>query len=215
MAVPLYQTKPAVIAPLQSLIADEREIVNRRYYVPAFLMISQMDGVQPRNQLEILARKEEKLMMLGPVLESLHGNLLKPLIDWAFEEMFKHDLFDAPPRELEGWPLEIEMISMLAQAQNAARVQSIERSVGFVGSLVGAFPQAGDKLDVYDAVEAHGDAIGVPAGLIRSTDEAEKIAAGRAQQAAAAQAMQTGRRWPRAPRRSARPRWATGTGSRR
>jgi hypothetical protein len=33
-------------------------------------MISQMDGVQPRNQLEIMARKEEKLMMLGPVLEA-------------------------------------------------------------------------------------------------------------------------------------------------
>ena len=81
---------------------------------------------------------------------------------------------------------------MLAQAQNAARVQSIERSVGFVGSLVGAFPQAGDKLDVYDAIDKHADAIGTPAGVIRPTDEAEKIAAGRAQQAAAAQAMQTG-----------------------
>ena len=55
-------------------------------------------------------RKEEKLMMLGPVLESLHGDLLKPLVDWAFEEMFKHNLFDPPPRELEGWPIEIELI---------------------------------------------------------------------------------------------------------
>jgi hypothetical protein len=48
--------------------------------------------------------------------------------------------------------------------------------VGFIGSLVGAFPQAGDKLDVYDTVDSTCDAVGVPAGLIRSTDEAEKIA---------------------------------------
>lgn len=189
---PLYQTNPSVIAPLKDLIGDERDIVNRCYFADLFLMISQMEGVQPRNQLEILARKEEKLMMLGPVLESLHGDLLKPLVDWAFEEMFKHNLFDPPPRELEGWPIEIELISMLAQAQNAARVQSIERSVGFVGSLVGAFPQAGDKLDVYDAIDKHADAIGTPAGVIRPTDEAEKIAATRAQKAAAEQAMQTG-----------------------
>lgn len=189
---PLYQTNPSIIGPLKDLITDERDIVNRCYFADLFLMISQMEGVQPRNQLEIIARKEEKLMMLGPVLESLHGELLKPLIDWAFEEMFTHRLFEPPPKELEGWPIEVELISMLAQAQNATRVQSIERSVGFVGSLVGAFPQAGDKLDVYKAIDDHADAIGTPAGVIRPTDEAEKIAAQRAQQAAAAQAMQTG-----------------------
>ena len=189
---PLYQTNPSVIAPLRDLIMDERQIIERCYFADLFLMISQMEGVQPRNQLEILARKEEKLGQLGPVLESLHGELLKPLVDWAFEEMFRHRLFDEPPRELRGWPIEIELISMLAQAQNAARVQSIERSVGFVGSLVGAFPQAGDKLDVYDAIDKHADAIGTPAGVIRPTEEAEAFAAQRAQQAAAAQAMQTG-----------------------
>ncbi len=189
---PLYQTNPSSFAPLRELINDERDIVNRAYFVDLFLMISQMDGVQPRNQLEILARKEEKLMMLGPVLESLHGKLLKPLIDWTFDVCLKHRLLPPPPRELVGWPLEIELISMLAQAQNAARVQSIERSVGFVGSLVGAFPQAGDKLDVYDAIDKHADAIGTPAGVIRSTDAAEKIAAQRAQQDAAARATQTG-----------------------
>ena len=181
-----------MIAPLRDLITDERDIVNRCYFADLFLMISQMEGVQPRNQLEIIARKEEKLMMLGPVLESLHGDLLKPLIDWAFEEMVRHGLFAPPPRELEGWPLEVELISMLAQAQSAARVQSIERSVGFVGSLVGAFPQAGDKLDVYDAIDKHADAIGTPAGIIRSTVEAQQFAEARAKQAAMAQALQAG-----------------------
>ncbi len=189
---PMYQTNPSVIGPLKDLIGDERDIVNRCYFADLFLMISQMDGIQPRNQLEIIARKEEKLMMLGPVLESLHGDLLKPLIDWSFEEMMRHGLFAPPPRALEGWPLEVELISMLAQAQSAARVQSIERSVGFVGSLVGAFPQAGDKLDVYDAIDKHADAIGTPAGIIRATGEAQQLAQARAKQASMAQAVQVG-----------------------
>lgn len=189
---PMYQTNPSVIGPLKDLITDERDIVNRCYFADLFLMISQMDGIQPRNQLEIIARKEEKLTMLGPVLQNLHGDLLKPLVEWCFEEMFRHRLFAPPPQELQGWPIEVELISMLAQAQNAARVQSIERSVGFVGSLVGAFPQAGDKLDVYAAIDKHADAIGAPAGVIRPTDEAEQIAAQRARQAQAQQAMQAG-----------------------
>jgi len=189
---PLYQTNPSAFAPLQALIEDERSIINRCYFADLFLMISQMDGVQPRNQLEILARKEEKLMMLGPVLENLHGELLKPLIDWAFEELYRHRLLPPPPDELHGWPLEVELISMLAQAQNATRIQAIERTTGFIGSLVGAFPSAGDKLNVYEAIDRHSDAVGTPAGVIRSDDEAERIAMARARQQAAAQAMQTG-----------------------
>lgn len=189
---PLYQTNPSVIAPLQGLIQDLRRTVDRTYFADLFLMITQMEGVQPRNQIEILARKEEKLMLLGPVLESLHGELLKPLVDWAYDELYRQRLLPEPPRELDSWPLEVEMISMLAQAQNAARVQSIERTTGYIGALVAAFPQAGDKLDIYNAIDKHSDAIGTPPGVIRSNADARKLADGRARQAAAMQAAQAG-----------------------
>lgn len=189
---PLYQTNPSSFAPLQALRQDLRDIVNRTFYADLFLMISQMDGVQPRNQLEIMARKEEKLLMLGPVLDAMHAELLSPLIDRTYSIMMKHGLFAPPPQELHGYPVEVEMISMLAQAQKAVQVGAIEREVGFVASLVGAFPQAGDKLDIYDVIDKHSDAVGVPAGMIRGTDDAQKIANARAKQLQAAQAMQTG-----------------------
>lgn len=189
---PLYQTNPSSFAPLQALIVDLRQIIKEHYFADLFLMISQSEGIQPRNQLEIMARKEEKLLMLGPVLESLHGELLKPLVLWMYDIMFKHRLFEPPPEELHGWPLEVEMISMLAQAQNAARVGAIERETAFIGSLIGAFPQAGDKIDIYDAIDKHSDGVGVPAGMIRSTDDAQKIADERAKQLQAEKAMQTG-----------------------
>jgi hypothetical protein len=189
---PLYQTNPAVITPLQALIQDLRDVVNRTFFADLFLMISQMDGVQPRNQLEIMARKEEKLLMLGPVLEAMHNELLSPLIDRTYAIMVKHRLFAPPPQELHGFPLEVEMVSMLAQAQKAVSVGAIEREVGFIASLVGAFPQAADKLDVYDTIDMHSDSVGVPAGMIRGTDEAQKIADQRNKQLQAQQALQTG-----------------------
>ncbi len=189
---PLYQTSPAVITPLQALIADTRDVVNRTFYADLFLMISQMDGVQPRNQLEIMARKEEKLLMLGPVLDALHGELLSPLVDRAYAIMVKHRMFMDPPQELHGYPLEVEMISMLAQAQKAVQVGAIEREVGFISSLVGAFPQAADKIDIYTVIDQHSDAVGTPAGMIRGTDDAQKLADARNKQLQAQQAMQTG-----------------------
>jgi hypothetical protein len=189
---PLYQTNPSAFAPLMDIIRDEREAVRQGYFADLFLMISQMEGVQPRNQLEILARKEEKLMMLGPVLESLHGDLLKPLIDWTFEEMYRHRLFAPPPKELENWPLEVELISMLAQAQNAARISSIERTTSFIGTLASADRSAMFKLDTFATIDKYADSAGAPAGVIRPTEEAQKMADTEAQREAQARNIQTG-----------------------
>lgn len=191
---PLYQTNPSSFAPLQALIMDTRNILNRTYYADLFLMITQMEGVQPRNQIEIIARKEEKLMMLGPVLDSLRSELLKPLVDWTYDLMVKHRLFGAhaPPEEADGYPLDVELISVLAQAQKAARVGSIERVAGFVGSLAGANPAVLDKLDMDESVDVYADAVGAPVGVVRGDDEVKKIRAERAKSQQAQQALETG-----------------------
>jgi hypothetical protein len=194
MMRPLYQTNPSSFQPLQALIQDTRDIISRTYYADLFLMISQMDGIQPRNQIEIIARKEEKLMMLGPVLDSLRSELLKPLVDYTYETMVKHRLFGAhaPPPEAEGYALEVELISVLAQAQKAARIGSIERVASFVGSLAGANPEVLDKLDMDESIDLMADAMGAPVGVVRGDDEVAKIRAKRAQQMAQQQAMQNG-----------------------
>lgn len=189
---PLYQTNPAVIAPLQALITDLRQIVDKTFYADLFLMLSQMEGVQPKNQLELLMRKEEKLLMLGPVLDALNGELLNPLIDRTYAIMVKHRLFAPPPRELHGFPVEVEVISMLAQAQKAVQVGAIERTMSFAGSLVGVFPQVKHKVDVFDTLDKYADAVGAPVGMVRSDEDAEKLAQAEAQQLQAAQAVQTG-----------------------
>jgi hypothetical protein len=192
MMRPLYQTNPGSFAPLQALIQDTRDIIAKTYYADLFLMISNMDGIQPRNQIEIIARKEEKLMMLGPVLDALRLELLKPLVDYTFEVMVKHRLFGAhaPPEEANGYPLDVELISVLAQAQKAARVGSIERVAAFVGNLAGANPEVLDKLDMDESVDLMADAMGAPVGVVRGDDEVEKIRAARAKQQAMQAAMQ-------------------------
>lgn len=191
---PLYQTNPSAFQPLQALIQDTRDIISRTYYADLFLMITNMDGIQPRNQIEIIARKEEKLMMLGPVLDSLRSELLKPLVDWTFEGMVKHRLFgaDQPPQEANGYPLDVELISVLAQAQKAARVGSIERLAAFTGGLVGVYPEVKAKINPMEMVDQYADSIGTPVGIVRGDDEAQKIIDGINQKLAAEKAVQTG-----------------------
>jgi hypothetical protein len=61
-------------------IGDVRQRINASFYTDLFLMISQSEeqGGSPVTAREIAERHEEKLLMLGPVLERLHDELLGP-----------------------------------------------------------------------------------------------------------------------------------------
>lgn len=184
---PLMQTQPGSIEQVRIQIADTRRSIESIFFADMFLMISQMEGVQPRNTMEISVRKEEKMLMLGPVLEGLHDELLNPLIQWTFTMMEQHRLFKEPPEELHGYPLEVELISVLAQAQKAADLGAIERVAGFVGSLASTNPEILDKFDGDQAVDLYNEGLGGPTSIVVADDVVQKKRVARQQ----AQAQQT------------------------
>ncbi|PWG73491.1 phage head-tail adapter protein, partial [Enterococcus hirae] len=66
---------------------------------------------------EVQERHEEKLLMLGPVIERVQNELLDPMIDRVFSIALRGNALPPPPEELEGVDLRVEYISILAQAQ--------------------------------------------------------------------------------------------------
>lgn len=176
---PLYQVQPRV-AELQQDMEVVRGRIRESFYADLWRMISDMDrsGV---TATEIDARREEKLLMLGPVLERLHHELLDPLIDRAFAIALRAGILPDPPEALSGSPLRVEYISMLAQAQRAVAIGGIERVVSFVGNLAQAVPTIMDKLDADQAVDEVSNAIGAPPQIVRSDKDVAQIRQQRAQ----------------------------------
>ena len=81
-----------------------------------------MLATQPISRMtatEIVERHEEKLLMIGPVIERLHNELLEPLIDRTFAYLVKANALPPAPPELQGMDLSVEFVSILAQAQQA------------------------------------------------------------------------------------------------
>ena len=187
---PLYQTAPGAIAEVERLVTRTQAVIKSAFFADLFLMFDQMDGVQPRNQLEISTRREEKMQMLGPVLENLHDDLLQPLVQRTFTIMGEHGLFSEPPRELHGYPLDVELISILAQAQKAADLGSVERLWAFAGNIAATRPEVLDKLNADESIDVYADKLGAPAAITVADDVVAQLRAARAQQAQAAQAMQ-------------------------
>ncbi|SMF64640.1 Bacteriophage head to tail connecting protein [Tistlia consotensis] len=185
---PAYQFDPQ-IQPLMLDIEKLESRINRAFYADLFLMMVESDRRQI-TATEVAERHEEKLLALGPVLERLHKDLLRPLIDRSFAILARAELLPPAPPELQGGELEVAFVSLLAQAQKAVDSGSIERFAGFVGRLAQANPEALDKLDFDQAVELYGARLSVPPSLIRGAEAVAALRAGRARQQQLAQAGQ-------------------------
>lgn len=184
---PLYEVKPELRDLRIDMDAIERRI-DTACFVDLFMAITNMEGIQPRNEFDLTKRDQERLLQLGPVLEQVHGEFLNPLIDRTFAQCFRAGILPPPPQELQGQPLKIEYISPLAQAQRAVATSSIDRVAGFVGGLVGmGFTGALDKFDADQAIDEYSRALGAPVRVIVPD---EVVAQRRQERAAQQQQMQ-------------------------
>ena len=170
-------------------IQDVRNRISRGFYEDLFLMMAQ-DTRSGITATEIAERHEEKMLMLGPVVERLHSEILSPLIDIAFDDMLEAGIVPPPPQELEGIELSVEFVSVLAQAQRAVATQSVDRFMGNVGAVAQYKPEVLDRVDIDHWADTYSDMLGLDPKLLIPREEADKIRAQRQQAQQAAQMAQ-------------------------
>jgi hypothetical protein len=156
--------------------------ISSAFYEDLFLMMQNDTRNQRATATEVAERHEEKLLVLGPVLERLHAELLNPAVDRTFNIMVSKGVIPPPPKELQGRELVVEYISILAQAQRMVAVMGIERTAGFASSLAQVWPSARFKFNAGEAINEYAHAMGVSPQIIRSDDEADEMAGAEAQQ---------------------------------
>lgn len=186
---PLFQIPANGTNGLLEDIQDTRQIIDHAYFVDLFRM---MQTVNTRSMpVEAVAEmREEKLLMLGPVLQRLDSELLDKLINRTFSVMAENNLLPVPPDEMQGMQLKVEYISVMAQAQKAIGVSSIERFIGFTSGIGQFKPDALDKINVDETIDAYAASIGVPPSVVATNEQVAQIRENRAQQQAMAQQMQ-------------------------
>lgn len=166
-------------------IQDVRQRISGALYADLFLMLAN-DTRSGTTATEIAERHEEKLLMIGPVLERLHSEILNPLIEMTFARMVEANIVPPAPQEMQGMELNVEFVSMLAQAQRAIATNGIDRFVGNLGAVAQFKPGVLDKFDEDHWADAYADMIGIDPELIVP---GEKVALIRQQRAEAQQAQ--------------------------
>lgn len=187
---PAYLVNPNT-ADLLADIQDTRQIINSAFFVDLFMMLQSIN-TRSMPVEAVIEMKEEKLLMLGPVLERLNDECLNPLIDRAFSMMARKNMLPQPPEVMQGMPLRVEYISVMAQAQKSIGLSSLANTVQFIGQLAAVKPEALDKLNVDQAIDTFSDMSGVSATVILPQEQVDQIRQQRAQQQQQQQAMQMG-----------------------
>lgn len=188
---PAYLVNPNT-ADLLADIQDTRQVINSAYFVDLFMMLQNIN-TRSMPVEAVIEMKEEKLLMLGPVLERLNDECLNPLIDRTFSIMARKGMLPPPPDILEGMPLRIEYISVMAQAQKSIGLSSLASTVGFIGQLASlGKTEVLDKLDADQAVDAFAEMSGVSPTVIVPQEQVEQIRQERAQQQQQQKALEMG-----------------------
>lgn len=173
---------------LSHLLADINDVrgrINGAFYADLFLMLANQTDTR-MTATEVAERHEEKLLMLGPVLERLQNELLDPLIEMTFDEVMKAGIVPPPPEELQGHNINVELVGILAQAMRAVGANSIDRFVGNLGAVAQFKPDVLDNFDGDKWASIYADALGVDPQIIIPADQVQAVR----QQRAQAQQMQ-------------------------
>jgi hypothetical protein len=179
---PVYEIKPDITALLED-IRETQGRINDMMFTNIFAMFITGDesgAKQPITAAEVNARQQEKLLMLGPVLENMNYEFLNPLHQWLFAEMLRHGVLPPAPPAMKGQNVKVEYSSILAQAINQVTVGSIQTFAAFVGQIAQVGAQAAqnpavDKVDFDAMIEEMGNAAGVPPKIVRTDADVVQI----------------------------------------
>jgi Bacteriophage head to tail connecting protein len=186
---PAFTVTPQ-IAELKEDIAEVEKRIKDAFFNDLFLMISNLDTV--RSATEIDARREEKLVMIGPAMDRLQREGLASDVNRIFQIMARAGLLPPPPDAMRGYPVKVEYISLLADLQRATQTSSIERVWGFAGNIGAAVPAVIDNLDADETIRIYADLMRVPPKILTTKTAKAQIRNARDQQVQQQTQLQVG-----------------------
>lgn len=178
----VYTNDPAGLTPLYNVNYETREAlenINRimqRIYSLTYndLFYTLINRDKTMSATEAGAVQQEKLTMLGSVVERLQTEFLKPLVQGAFVISLENGEFPDMPETLVGKELNIRYQSLLSIAQELGDLTNVERFLQFIASAGSINPDAFRKPDMLKIVDFYADRLSIDLNLVKTSGQVTK-----------------------------------------
>lgn len=170
---PVYEVNPRVLELKQE--KDElKQAIKEHFYNDLFAMILNT-AERGRTATEVNELKEEKMVLLSPLLEQIHC-ALREILNWIYDEQIRVGIIEPLKERYKNCRLQIEFVSSLAQAQKVSNISSIERFTTFVSNIANAIdPVLKSKLNGEKIIEDYASFANISPTQIVPSDEIDKI----------------------------------------
>lgn len=179
---------------LQHLLADiqdARTKINEYFYKDLFTAIMSTPRTN-RTAYEVDQVAQERMALLGPVLQRLNGELLRPLIRMGLTALEKAEKLPPMPMGMDGVTVTFE--SILVQALRSAGITAEDRYLATAFSIAQYNQAIIDNIDLDKLMQKRGLTSGIDPDILRSPEDVEAMRQQReqvqAQQAQLAQMQQ-------------------------
>ena len=184
---PIFEVQPDLQYMSADILAIEQRI-KVGLFNDLFLMLEQAPNAK-MTAYEVAQKMQEKLQVLGPVIESLISESLKPKLKRIYGILNRKGMLPPLPDSLKGVPLTVQFVSILALAQKAAATGGLERIIGIVGNMFGVYPEVKYILDPDAYLREFNELLGNPQKILRGADQVQALKQADQQKAAQQQAM--------------------------
>lgn len=189
---PLFQVQ-GNLDHLREVVTDVTTRIKRAYSADLFMMLDQQE--KSMTAREVLERTQEKMNILGPVVQRMQFEFLGRIIERVYNILDRAHMFPEPEDEemaeiLRDQELKIEYISPLAQAQKMSGLVNIEQGVAFLAQIAQFNQDILDKMNWNETINRYFDMLGAPAAIKRTDDEYEAIQQQKQEMAQKQQQMQ-------------------------
>jgi hypothetical protein len=190
----VYDTK----FPVTEITEDLNEVkqrISKTFFNDVLMTASQFETRSNVTAVEWDMRKAESMVLLGPALERIDYEVLSPILDRTFAIASRAGILPPAPPEIQGQMINVDYVSMLAQAQQSVAAGGIERLMQLAGSLVAVDPAVLDNIDIDYTLDKYSHLMNNDPKMIRSPEALDQIrkqrqeAQQQAQQAAMAEQL--------------------------
>ena len=162
---PAYQVQ-ADLSALDAAMEQVRQTIRSQFFADVFVMLSTQEGT-PMTATEVAERRQEKMLLLGPVLQRLKTELLDPLIERTYYILLRQGAIPPAPELLNGLEMQVDYISTIAQAQRSAALEPLTQGVEFAARLTQASPALAAQVNYPRALAEGLESLGVDGILLQ------------------------------------------------
>lgn len=171
---------------------QKRNRIRSAFYNDLFKMLTTFDEVKrQKTAYEVQQMVYEKLILFSPIFARYVTEKLNPTFERIVDMMARAGMLPVALQGIPGLQYKVTYVSKIALAIKAASTQSYVQMLQLVEAAAAIDPAARNVLDVVEGLRMTGANLGVPAKLLRSNRDVQRITAAQQAEARAAQAAAT------------------------